>query len=348
VRSTYFSRRLGVLALVLVAAASASGARGPGAAAQPDEALVVAITSPAPADVLRGRTLVRGWAVDVDHPPRLGNGINPRDVQLWLGPYPDGRRLDYARYGEPSEEAQQVFDARYAASGFVAEWETCSFSPGPYDLWTYVSSLASPGAQGYNTVAVTVAPCSPGSELYRGNFADRGAWPALTTASVETAPEADGWTIHQRVAGTSAQGPQGVFANFRASVTARIVGDDFDRYYYLQFRQAPGPNDTRSDGFYRLTIDPSFASFDLARWDGESETLLIPETRLPAVIRSPRQENQLAVLADGPLMRLFVNNTVVGEVVDDTYRWGRVSFGVGTNGQLEATAHFRDFLITAQ
>ena len=239
-RSACFSRRLGALALLLVAAGAASGSPGPGAAAQPDDSLVVAITSPAPADVLRGRALIRGWAVDVDHPPRLGSGINPRDVQLWLGAYPDGRRLDYARYGEPSDEAQQVFDARYAASGFVAEWETCSFSPGPYDLWTYVSSLASPGAQGYNTVAVTVAPCSAGSELYRGNFADRGAWPALTTASVETLPEADGWTIHQRVAGTSAQGPQGVFANFRASVTARMVGDDFDRYYYLQFRQAPG------------------------------------------------------------------------------------------------------------
>jgi hypothetical protein len=347
VRSASFSRRLRVLALVLAAVGLSSGSPGPGAAAQADDPLVVAIVTPAPADVLRGRALVRGWAVDVDHPPRLGEGINPRDVQLWLGPYPDGHRLDYARYGEPSAEAEQVYDARYAPSGFVAEWETCSFSPGPYDLWAYVSSLASPGAQGFNSVAVTVAPCSPGAELYRSNFGDRSAWPALSTASVATAPEADGWTIHQRVPGTSAQGPQGVFANFRATVTARMVGDDYDRYYYLQFRQAPGPTDTRSDGFYRLTIDPSFAAFDLARWDGETETLLIPETRLPAVVRSSRQENQLAVLAEGPRLRVFVNNTSVGEVADDTYRWGRVSFGVGTNGQLEATAHFRDFLITA-
>jgi hypothetical protein len=337
---------LAVLALALLLGTS-PGARVTGAAAQQADPLVVTINRPSPGEVVRGRTEIRGWAADLQNPPRPGRGINARDVQLWLGAFPDGRRLDYALFGEPNPQAQERLGFPFLASGFVAEWETCSFPPGPYEVWIYVSSVSTPGELGYGTVPVEVAPCPPGAELYRANFADTREWPGLATASVESVPEGDGWLHRQKVPGASGKVAPGVFASFRVQVTARVVGAGYERYHYLQFRQEPGPDDTLSDGYYRFTVDPDFASFDLARWDGELETMLIPETRQPEVIRGPGQDNRLAVLAEGPRIRLFINEVQVGEVMDATYPWGHVSFGVGTNLQPDGAAVFRDFVITA-
>jgi hypothetical protein len=231
-------------------------------------------------------------------------------------------------------------------TGFQRTWETCSFRPGRYDLWVYVSSLASPGARGYSQAGLTLEPCPPGSELYRADFADHAAWRSITTAHVTTRPDGDAWIIERKLPGASGESPEGVFADFRAEVKAQVLGRVLNRYYYLQFRQAPGAGDSLTDAYYRFTVDPDFSSFDLARWEGEREIVLVPETRLEDLIRPPAEENVLAVEAVGPRMRLYINGVQVGEAVDDTHPWGRISFGVGTGGQPDAEARFRDFVIS--
>jgi len=316
-----------------------------GRAQTPTEPVAV-IVQPADNSSVRGRTRISGWAVDPQQPPVTGQGINPRDVQLWLGPYPDGRLLDYAQYGLPSEEAARRHGGGFLDSGYQRTWETCSFRPGPYDLWVYVSSLSSPGTRGYSQANLTVEPCASGAELYRADFEDHAAWRTITTAQVATRPDGNAWIIERKVPGASGESPEGVFANFRVEVKAQLLSRVLNRYYYLQFRQAPGAGDSLTDAYYRFTVDPDFSSFDLARWDGERETVLLPETRLDDLIRPPADENVLAVEADGPRFRLFINGVEVGEASDSTHPWGRVSFGVGTGGQSDAQARFRDFVIS--
>ena len=69
------------------------------------------------------------------------------------GPKSIALLLDYAQYGVPSDEAVQRHGAGFIGSGFLRTWETCSFLPGRYDLWVYVSSLTTPGVLGYDTTA---------------------------------------------------------------------------------------------------------------------------------------------------------------------------------------------------
>src|SRR5688500_17903761 len=65
---------------------------------------LAAIIAPPPDATVTGRVQIVGWAVDPASPSTMQDGINPRDIQLWLGPYPDGRLLDYAQFGTPSPE----------------------------------------------------------------------------------------------------------------------------------------------------------------------------------------------------------------------------------------------------
>lgn len=333
------------IALALAGLLAAPGAAVVSHAQAPTEPVAV-IVEPADNSTIRGRTPVFGWAVDPQQPPSSGQGINARDVQLWLGAFPDGRLLDYARYGLPSEEAARRYGGGFLDSGFERTWETCSFRPGRYDLWVYVSSLSSPGARGYSQASVTVEPCPAGTELYRADFQDHAAWRTISTAQVETQADGNAWIIQRKVPGASGESPEGVFANFRAEVKAQLLSRVLNRYYYLQFRQVPGAGSSLTDTYYRFSVDPDFGSFDLALWDGERETVLVPETRLEELIRPPEEENLLAVEADGPRIRLYINGVQVGEARDDTHPWGRVSFGVGTGGQPDAQARFRDFVIT--
>jgi hypothetical protein len=324
---------------------SAGGATAPAAAPLPPEPFI-ALSSPEAGATVRGQLTVAGWAVDPYTPPGPNQGINPRDVQLWVRHGADEGRLEYATFGEASPDAAECFGAPWLPSGFARVWETCSFPPGAYDLWVQASSLSTPGAIGFTTADLTVQPCPPGTELYRADFRDSSAWRALPSRSAVSGPDGDGWTIRQQEPGTTAEGPTAVFANFRAEVTTRLLTQGQNRYTYLQFREVAGPRDTLSDGFYRLSIDPGFRSFDLARWDGEVETILIPETRLAQTIQPAGEDNRLAVVADGARLRVLVNDSLVGEVTDATYPWGRISFGVGTGGESSAAAHFRDFTVT--
>ena len=158
----------------------------------------------------------------------------------------------------------------------------------------------------------------------------------------------DAWAIRTRVPGAIEESLEGMFANFRVAVRARLEGRPLNRYYYLQFRRAPGPGNSLTDACYRFSIDPEFDSFDLARWDSaEQETILVPETRLETLIRPRSEENWLVVEADGPRIRLFINDVQVGEAVDNTYPWGHIGFGVGSGGEADAEARFRDLVITA-
>src|SRR5262245_45656223 len=91
---TMAMRRIALVVLAVLLAAPPIGWSRDGVAAQ-DNSVRVAITSPAAGTALQGRVVIAGWAVDPTSSD--GPGINPRDVQLWLGPPPSGYLLDYAQ-----------------------------------------------------------------------------------------------------------------------------------------------------------------------------------------------------------------------------------------------------------
>ncbi len=328
---------LGLASLGLVV-----GQRGGVAVGQASGELRVAITSPAPGAVLDDRVTIEGWAVEPASPDNAG--VNASDVQLWLGAPPDGHLLDYAEYGLPSDDAARFYGPQHRDSGFAAQWNPCSFPPGPYHLWAFASSLARPGLRDQAEVDVSVAPCGRGVELYRAVWEQsRGG----RNERVEQRQSGDAWSIHLLQPGGSAAGVEGVYADVRMEVTAQLVGRD-DGYYFLDFRVQPGPGGTLTDSYYRFAIHPDSGSFHLtvSQPDPAPSVELIPWTASPAIRRGP-PANQLAVETQGPRLRVYANDTLLGEVTDDTFPWGKIRFGAATGEDPTAEALFRDFVISS-
>jgi hypothetical protein len=88
----------------------------------------------------------------------------------------------------------------------------------------------------------TIAPCPPGSVLYQDDFA--------------TEP---GGVLRLRVdqPGSRAGAPAAVFADFAAGIDARCPQAGRDCRYGLQFRELPGPGDTRTNSNYAFVVDPT-------------------------------------------------------------------------------------------
>jgi hypothetical protein len=332
-----------MLALALGLGGLSGGATAAAPAGQTDE-LRVALTYPGPGAVLAERVTITGWAVE----PAAsgGEGVNASDVQIWLGaPDAGGNRLDYARYGLPSDAATTFFGPAYRDSGFEMQWNPCSFPPRPYELWAFVSSLARPGLSDYAKVVLAVAPCPAGLELYRADWStSRGG----STARAEQQQSGDAWAIRLLQPGGSAAGVEGVYGDVLAEVTAQLAGRD-DGYYFLDFRIQPGPGNTLTDGFYRLTVHPDSARFrlGLSRPGPDPIDDLVPWTASPAIRRGVLP-NRLGVAMEGARLRLYANDTLLADVTNGEFPWGKLRFGVATGDDPTAGALFRDFVVTSR
>jgi hypothetical protein len=306
-----------------------------------DTSVRVAITSPAAGAALQGRVVIGGWAVDPMSPD--GPGINPRDVQLWLGPPPSGYLLDYAQYGEPSPEATSFYGPRFGDAGFAQNWHTCSFPSGPQELWAFVSSLARPGERDFTKVDVSIAPCPPGTELFR---ADWRTLPPLVTEQSEQGEVDGAWMVRRLRPGAAGRGIEGLYANFLAEITAQRVGRE-DGYYFIDFRVLPGPGDTLTDSFYRFSVHPASGRFriGISRPGPDPIEDLTTWTLSPA-IRRGTEPNRLSVEADGPQLRLYANGELLTEVTHSELPWGKIRFGAATGDDFTTEALFRDFVIT--
>lgn len=301
----------------------------------------VAITAPAPGSTLQGVVDVAGWAVD---PTSAADpGVNPRDIQLWLGAPPDGYLLDYAQYGQPSPDAMAIFGRRYDAAGFSRSWHTCSFPPGPHELWAFVSSLARPGLGDYTKVDVTIAPCAPGTELFR---ADWSTMPALLTEQSEQWQDGDSWMVRRLRPGAAGRGVEGLYANFAVEITARRVGPQ-DGYYFLDFRALPGPGDTLTDSFYRFSIHPASGRYRLGiSRPGPDPIEDLVTWSTAAAINRGTEPNRLGVVAVGPRLRVYANDTLLTEITNSELPWGKLRFGAATGDDPTTEAVFRDFVVS--
>ena len=300
--------------------------------------LRVALTAPRPGTVIQGRTLVTGWAVDPTSPD--GSGVNPRDIQLWLGAPPDGYLLDYAQYGQPSPDAAAIYGPGSRDTGFVMDWETCSFPAGNHELWAFVSSSARPGLTDFTRVDVTVSPCPAGTVLFR---ADWSAIAPLITEQSEQGPVDEGWIVRRLQPGAAGRGVEGVYADFLAEVTAQRVGSR-DGYYFLDFRVLPGPGNSLTDAFYRFSVHPASGRYRLgiSRPGPDPIEDIIPWTESTA-IRRGTAPNRLGVEAVGPRLRLYANGELLAETSHAELRWGKIRFGTATGDDPTTEAYFHDF-----
>jgi hypothetical protein len=333
--------RVSVIALMVLNGVGAATSATASPSVQRPTDLRVAITAPGPGTVVQGQTIVTGWAVDPTSPD--GAGVNPRDIQLWLGAPPDGYLLDYAQYGWPSRDAALAYGPASSDAGFAMAWQTCSFPAGAHELWAFASSLVRPGLTDFTRVDVTIAPCPRGTELFR---ADWSVLPPLITEQSEQGPVGEAWTVRRLRPGAAGRGVEGVYADFLAEITAQRVGPD-DGYYFLDFRVLPGPGDTLTDSFYRFSVHPASGRYRLgiSRPGPDPIEDLITWTPSPA-IRRGTAANRLGVAAQGNLLRLYANGEPLAEVAHEDLRWGKIRFGAATGDDPTTEVYFRDFLIT--
>lgn len=333
--STWRRRFSGGAALLL---ALALAVRVPAGRAAPesqlDDAIVVQLLAPQAGDVLRGQVEIAGYAAD--RRSSQGSGLNERDIQLYLGDASDPRNLlDYAEPGQDSPAAAAALGPQFARAGFRASWETCAFPPGPYRLTVWVSSLVVPGARQMASAEGTIAPCPPGSVLYQDDFA--------------TEP---GGVFRLRVdqPGSRFWGPAAVFADFAAGIDARCPQAGRDCRYGLQFRELPGPGDTRTNSNYAFVVDPTDQTYWLEYWppgtDPQRGELLVPPASTTA-IRPGTQPNRVAVVAQGDALRLFVNGQQVDDWHDARRPWGKIAWFAHTREPgAPLVVEFRHFVVT--
>jgi hypothetical protein len=321
-------RQVAVIGLMLVGStrASAPAPSWAGPADQLDANLIVQFTSPAPGDYLRGGVMIQGYAGD--RRSASGSGINESDVQLYLDAPPgpvDLRSLLAVPGTDRSDELSAPDPGCCApelptALGFRSPWDTCTFPPGRHTLTAWVSSLVVPGAQNRTDVEVDVAACAPGQIEARNDLAAAGNRVVLEQPMAISVGEP---------AGVAA-----IRANFAVGVDARCSTTAVHCRSFIEFRSVPGPRTRQGSQVaneqYKFYVDPTDGTFLLIYVPPGDEANraipLLPATPAAAIHRGA-EWNRLAVIADGPRLRLFVNGEQVGEANDDRRPWGDVRWG---------------------
>ncbi len=100
------------------------------------------------------------------------------------------------------------------------------------------------------------------------------------------------------------------------SVTAQLVEGYADTGYGFVFRQSGG-------GSYQFLVRGD--TFSLMAADSSNSTPVIDWTPSDAI--NPGEMNELAVVANGENISLFINQEMVADIVDSTYSWGRMMLG---------------------
>ncbi|HZR98721.1 MAG TPA: hypothetical protein VFE37_08445 [Chloroflexota bacterium] len=301
-------------------------------AAQIDPAVVVQITNPRPGQHLTGRVEITGYAADQRSPD--GSGLNERDIQLYVNDSSDPWNIfDYAVGGEPSPDAAAALGPRFSQAGFWDAWETCTFPEGPYKLIVWVSSLVTPGARNVASVDVYVDACQPGTVVSQAEFESEAGGVFTMRLS---GPETRQYLFDP------------IYADFAAGIDARCTNAAVDCSYGLQFRELPGPGGSRTNSYYRFTVDPTDGTFMLGYSPPGDDPIVpvVPWTSSPTIAQGTAA-NHLAVIVQGNWLRLFINGQQVGEARDERRPWGQIGFVAGTSESgrvVEAT--FDNFLVS--
>lgn len=300
---------------------------------QIDDNIVLQITSPAPGARLRGRVEITGYAFD--RRSGEGSGLNERDVRLYLNDAGDEWNLfDYALAQRDSPDAAQAYGARWDKVGFWDAWEACSFPEAPYKLIVWVSSRTVEGARQTASVDVYVERCPEATDIYRSNAAnDTGGR----------------YTLRVEGNGARSFSPDPIFGDYAAGIDAQCLAAGVSCMYGFDFRELPGPKDSRTNTYYRFYVDPGDSTFSLAYSPPGDAPLvtLVPWTAAPAILRGTAV-NRVAVIVQGNWIRLFVNGQQVGEFRDREERraWGQIGWMLEGHNSGPVEARFDNFLVS--
>lgn len=277
--------------------------------------IVVRLTSPQNGQRLRGRVEITGYAADTRSPD--GSGLNERDIQIFINDSADPWNLfDYALAGRDSPDAAASLGPRFNRVGFWDSWDTCTFPEGPYKLVVWVSSQVSLGAVNVATADVYVEACAPGTMVSQTEF---DAEPGGVYTMELSGPQTRSFAFDP------------IYADFAAGIDARCPTAGVSCFYGLQFRELPGPGTTRTNSYYRFSVDPGDGTFTLGYSPPGDDPIItiIPWTQSPSIQRGAAT-NRVAVIVQGDWLRLFVNGRQVGEARDERRPWGQIGWAAET------------------
>jgi hypothetical protein len=312
------------------------GTLGPSQAApvdQIDEDVVVAITAPQPGQRLRGNVVITGYAAD--RRSAIGSGLNERDIQVYLNDSADERALlDIARPGQDSPAAAAALGPRFGQVGFQSTaWQTCSFPPGAYTVFVWVSSLTTPGARNVAQANVEIEACPAGEILHQD---------ALESPPARVPPNQASLVGQDHT----------IYGDFAVGVSGRCVVPRVDCLYGFNLRDLPGPQGTLTNSYYNIELDQPNRTFALhffpfterASPSGLRLEYLQPWT-FAAPIRSGTEFNRLAVIAQGERLQVFVNGQPVGEARDRRRPWGQIAWMANSIAN-PIEVEFRDLVVS--
>lgn len=117
------------------------------------------------------------------------------------------------------------------------------------------------------------------------------------------------------------------FDDFELTVDARQLKGSPESSYGILFRYQ-GP-----DAFYRFDITSSgLYVLERRNPDGTWERFTPDWRESPAINRGLNVVNQIKVVAEGPRIRVFVNDLLLEEIRDETYATGTIALDAGTFG----------------
>jgi hypothetical protein len=135
--------------------------------------------------------------------------------------------------------------------------------------------------------------------------------------------------------------PSQTFQDFILEVDARQVNGDLSNSYGVLFRMQ---DPTR---FYRfeLTGDGKYM-FERRNEDGSWTRFVQDWTESPAIEQGFNANNRLRIEAIGPMIAIFVNDTLLQQVTDDGYGSGQIALDAGTFGFPEMQAIFDNVVVS--
>ncbi len=132
-----------------------------------------------------------------------------------------------------------------------------------------------------------------------------------------------------------------VFDNFVLEVDGRLATGDPTSTYGVMFRmQSP-------EAFYRFEISGN-GLYIVERHDpgGHWERMLPDWQESDAIAQGLNARNRLKVVANGPTIQYYVNETLLGEFTDTTYTRGNIGLDAGTFGKIGLEVAFDNLIVT--
>lgn len=130
------------------------------------------------------------------------------------------------------------------------------------------------------------------------------------------------------------------FSDFALEVDVRQLNGDPQSSYGVMFRMQ-GP-----DQFYRFEIT-SNGMYMLERRNPDGTWFrFLPDWKdSPAIVQGLNAPNRLKVVARGPRIAVYVNDTLLEEVTDRSYTTGQIALDAGTFGRSGLQVSFDNLLV---